>query len=55
MLNGTGDLVKAARDYPGYKGKIFPVRTVRPWSWLLREAERAPSLEVFKEVNWIKP
>lgn len=30
------------------KKKFFPVRVVRPWNSLSREAEAAPSLELFK-------
>lgn len=55
LLNREGDLVKGDRNQPGYKKKYFPVRTVRLWSWLLREAEQAPSLEVLKEIKWIQP
>jgi len=50
LLNGAGDFVKAEISLDIRKN-CFPVRTVRLWSWLLREA---PSMEVFKKVNWIK-
>jgi len=33
------------------KKKLFKTRVVRPWHWLLREVEDAPSLETL-EVGW---
>lgn len=47
VRNQTGISLDRRKSY-------FPLRTVRSWSWLLRETELVLSLEVFKEINWIK-
>ena len=45
---GNGSKLKEGRFRLEIKKKFFPMRVVRPWPRVPREAVAAPSLEVFK-------
>ena len=47
-MRGSGFKLEEGRFRLDIRKKLFTVRVMRHWNWLVSEVEKAPSLEAFK-------